>query len=257
MKKRYVFLGVLVAAVAAGYYFMPSLETIVQKVVHKYGSEITGTDVNLKGFKLSLTNGEGKISEITVANPKNYSSPYIFQLGEISVKVNIKSLTTDTIIIDKIAVSKPIITYEMLSLTQNNINEIQKNVAKNTASAEKQETAAAEKTDAAKTKSSKEVIIKELTVEGGEVVAVANINGKADNLKVALPKIVMKNIGEGNKKANIAATISKVINTILATASKTVVESQLADVKGIAQENLNNVVGSVKDRVKELGIFGK
>ena len=219
MKKRYVFLGVLVAAVAAGYYFMPSLETIVQKVVHKYGSEITGTDVNLKGFKLSLTNGEGTISEITVANPKNYSSPYIFQLGEISVKVNIKSLTTDTIIIDKIAVSKPIITYEMLSLTQNNISEIQKNVAKNTASAEKQETAAAEKTDTEKTESSKKVIIRELTVEGGEVVAVANINGKANNLKVALPKIVMKNIGENNKKANIAATISKVINTILATAS--------------------------------------
>lgn len=257
MKKRYVFLGVLVAAVTAGYYFMPSLETIVQKVVHKYGSEITGTDVNLKGFKLSLTNGEGTISEITVANPKNYSSPYIFQLGEISVKVNIKSLTTDTVIIDKIAISKPIVTYEMLSLTQNNISEIQKNVAKNTASAEKQETAAAEKTDAEKTESSKKVIIRELTVEGGEVVAVANINGKANNLKVALPKIVMKNIGENNKKANIAATISKVVNTILATASKTVVESQLADVKGIAQENLNNVVGSVKDRVKELGIFGK
>ena len=91
MKKRYIFLSVLVLIVVGVYFFAPSLESIVQKVVHKYGSEITGTDVNLKGFKLSLTNGEGTISEITVANPKNYSSPYIFQLGEISVKVNIKS----------------------------------------------------------------------------------------------------------------------------------------------------------------------
>lgn len=254
--KKYIFLGILAVAVVAGYYFMPSLETIVQKVVHKYGSEITGTDVNLKGFKLSLTNGEGTISEITVANPKNYSSPYVFQLGEIFVKVNIKSLTTDTIIIDKIAINKPIITYEMLSLTQNNLNEIQKNVARNTAAAEKQETSS-EDQNAKSDEASKKVIIKELTVEGGEVAAVANINGKENTMKVALPKIVMKNIGDDSKKANIAASISKVINTILTTASKTVVESQLADIKGVAEENLNNVVGSVKDRVKELGIFGK
>lgn len=259
MKKRYIFLGVLVAAVAAAYYFTPSLETIVKKVVHKYGSEITGTDVNLNGFKLSLLDGEGHISQVTVANPKNYSSPYIFNLGEIYVKVNLKSLTTNTIIIDKISISKPIITYEMLSLTKNNINQIQKNVVKNTASMnKKQETVnVEEKAKDEKPASSKKVIIKELVVAGGEIQAVANINGKANNLNVKLPEIIMKNIGEAQKDANIADIISKVISTILTTASQTVIQSQLSDVKGIAEENLNNVVGGVKERVKESGIFGK
>lgn len=259
MKKRYIFLGVLVAAAAAAYYFTPSLETIVKKVVHKYGSEITGTDVNLNGFKLSLTNGEGRINQITVANPKNYSSPYIFNLGEIYVKVDLKSLTKDTIIIDKIAINKPIITYEMLSLTQNNINEIQKNVAKNTASVNKKQESVStqEKAKDEKPASSKKVIIKELVVADGEIQAVANINGKANNLNVKLPEIIMKNIGEAKQDANIADIISKVISTILTTASQTVVESQLADVRGVAEENLNNVVGGVKDRVKELGLFGK
>ena len=59
------------------------METIVKKVVNKYGSEITGTEVNLQGFKLSLTKGEGEISEITVANPKNYSATYIFTFCDI------------------------------------------------------------------------------------------------------------------------------------------------------------------------------
>lgn len=259
MKKRYIALGVIAAGLAAAYYFTPSLETIVKKVVHKYGSQITGTDVNLNGFKLALTSGEGSIKQITVANPKNYSSPYIFNLDEVSVKVNIKSLTTDTIIIEKIAVNKPIITYEMLSLTQNNISEIQKNIAKNTASAEKQEKAevAAEKKEGKETTSTKKVIIKELSVNDGEIQAIANINGAANNLNVKLPAIVMKNIGENDSNGNIAENISKILNTILSTASQTIVESQLADFKGVAEENLNKVVGGVKDRVKELGIFGK
>ena len=211
--KKYIF-GFLILVIAAAWYFTPSLETIVKKVVNKYGSEITGTEVNLQGFKLSLTKGEGEISEITVANPKNYSAPYIFSLGDIFVKVDLKSLTTDTIIIDKIAINKPIITYEMLSLTQNNISQIQKNIAANTASTEAKP-AQTEDTASKDEASSKKVIIKELVVEGGEIQAVANINGKANSLTVPLPKIVMKNIGEEKKGESIASSISKILNNIL------------------------------------------
>lgn len=253
--KKYIF-GFLVLVIAAAWYFSPSLETIVKKVVNKYGSEITGTEVNLQGFKLSLTKGEGEISEITVANPKNYSAPYIFSLGDIFVKVNLKSLATDTIIIEKIAINKPVITYEMLSLTQNNISQIQKNIAANTASKDAQASQAKEeaKKDEA---SSKKVVIKELVVANGEIQAIANINGKKDDLKVKLPQIVMKNIGDEKKGESIASSITKILNNILKTASKTVVESQLGDLRSVADENLNKVVGGVKDRVKELGIFGK
>ena len=259
MKKRYIFLGLLVVIIAGVYFFAPSLESIVQKVVHKYGSEITGTDVNLKGFKLSLTNGEGRISNITVANPKNYKTPYIFELGEVYVKVNIKSLTTDTIIIDTVEVSKPVITYEMLSLTQNNIKEIQNNVKKNTASTVKkevQETKKAEKAAPKEEKASagKKVVIKNLVIKDGEINAVAIEDNK---LSVKLPAITMTNIGGAKGGEPVAATISKVITQILNTASSTVVNSQLADFKGIAEKNLDNVVGGVKDRVKNIGIFGK
>ncbi len=253
--KKYIF-GFLVLVIAAAWYFSPSLETIVKKVVNKYGSEITGTEVNLQGFKLSLTKGEGEISEITVANPKNYSAPNIFSLGDIFVKVDLKSLTTDTIVIEKIAINKPVITYEMLSLTQNNINQIQKNIAANTAAKSSQEAQAKEEAPKDEA-SSKKVVIKELVVANGEIQAIANINGKKDDLKVKLPQIVMKNIGDEKKGESIATTITKILNNILKTASKTVVESQLGDLKSVADENLNKVVGGVKDRVKELGIFGR
>ena len=81
MKKFGIFLIVL-AAIGAGVYFTaPSLESIVQTVVHKYGSQVTGTEVNLGGFKLSLLKGEVEINNLTVANPENYSQPNIMSVG--------------------------------------------------------------------------------------------------------------------------------------------------------------------------------
>lgn len=253
MKKRYIFLSVLVVIIAGVYFFAPSLESIVQKIVHKYGSEITGTDVNLKGFKLGLANGEGNISEITVGNPKDYSAKNIFELGNIYVKVDIKSLTSDTIIIEDIEVSKPIINYEMLSLTRNNISDIQENIKKNTAKTSTSE----KKTEEAKsedTAASKKVVIKKLSIKDGEINAIV---GKEEAVSVKLPTITMTNIGEDKKGESITTTISKILGKILSSASSAVVNSKISDLKGVAEKNLEDITGGVKDRIKSIGIFGK
>lgn len=252
MKKRYIFLSILVVIIAGVYFFAPSLESIVQKIVHKYGSEITGTDVNLKGFKLGLANGEGSISEITVGNPKDYSAKNIFELGNIYVKVDIKSLTSDTIIIEDIEVSKPIINYEMLSLTRNNISDIQENIKKNTAKSSSEK-----KTEEPKDKdsaSSKKVVIKKLSIKDGEINAIV---GKEEAVSVKLPTITMTNIGEDKKGESITTTISKILGKILSSASSAVVNSKISDLKGVAEKNLEDITGGVKDRIKSIGIFGK
>lgn len=252
MKKRYIFLSVLVLIIAGVYFFAPSLESIVQKIVHKYGSEITGTDVNLKGFKLGLANGEGSINEITVGNPKGYEAKNIFELGNIYVKINIKSLTSDTIIIEDIEVSKPVINYEMLSLTRNNISDIQENINKNTAKSSSEKKA--EETQSKDSASSKKVIIKKLSIKDGEINAIV---GKEEAISVKLPAITMTNIGDNQKGESIAGTISKILNKILTTASNTVVKSKISDLKGVAEKNLEDITGGVKDRIKSIGIFGK
>ncbi len=257
MKKKYIFLGALVIIIGAAYYLTPSLESIVKTLVNKYGSEITGTEVKLEGFNLSLTNGEGSISGLTVANPKNYKSPYIISLGGVSVKVDLKSLTTDTIIINEIKVDKPVITYEMLSLTQNNIKQLLDNINKNTASAEKSEADAA-KAETNDKAAGKKVVIKLVSINEGELQAVTPLQSEKSSLDVKLPSIQLKDIGADKKEGeSIAGSISKILSKILNTASQTVVKSGLGDLKNVAQESMDSVVGGVKDKVKNLGIFGK
>ena len=265
MKKKYIFLGILAIVCVGAYYLTPSLETIVKQVVHKYGSQITGTEVNMQGFNLSLTNGEGSIKGLTVANPTNYKSPNLLDLGGVSVKVDLKSLASDTIVINEIKVDKPVLTYEMLSLTQNNIKQLQVNIAKNTASAEKIEAQDAAQPSAGEDKDAKaekkaagkKVVIKLVTINEGELKAITSVAGQNNNISVKLPAIKLTGIGEAKNGESIAASISKILSKILSTASQTVVNSQFGDLKGLAQENMDNVVSGVKDRIKETGIFGK
>ena len=196
--------------------------------------------------------------DATVDYYKNYSANAHRGDYNISVKVDIKSLTSDTVIIEDITVDKPAITYEMLSLTQNNIKEIQNNVnsyLNKSSSNDKAETTS--ETDSADQSAGKKVIIKSLTINNGELQAAANVAGQNPDISVALPTIQMNNIGAAKNGDSIAQTITKIFNQILNTASATAVSSNLSNLKDVAKENLDNVVGGVKDRVKSIGIFGK
>lgn len=258
MKKRYLFLGLVVIA-AGAYYFTPSVSSIVSGLVNKYGSEVTGTAVTLKGFDFSINKGEAEIDNITVANPENYKTPNIFDLNKIKVKVDLKSLTSDTLVIDSVVVDKPEITYEMLSLTQNNIKEIQNNVQNYLNKFVKEAQPAEKNASEAKAASGdeenagKKVVIKKLLINEAKLSAAA----MGQEVSITLPTIEMNNLGEASDERSIPQIIASVMKRILDTASQAVVNSNLSNFKDVAKENLGNVVDNVKDRVKNLGIFGK
>lgn len=261
--KKYIFLGLLVLIIGVGAYFALNMESIVKRIVHKYGSEVTGTDVNMQGFNLSIKDGTGTIDKVTVGNPSGYSTDNIFELEQIAVKVNLKSLTTDTIIIDSINVQNPKITYEMASLTKNNFLDIQKNIS-NYSSKSASKPAEEKKTSEGP---GKKVIIKSLTVNGGELDAVSKLipNAQSANAQVKLPPITMNNIGEGSNGATVADTIMLIVAKIMDTASQTVMNNNLGDLKNIANDNINMAKDTVnqaktdaENAVKNIGgLFGK
>lgn len=260
MKKLIIILAALAVIGAAVYYLTPSTETIVKNIVHKYGSQVTGTDVNLGGFQLDLMNGKAEIQNLTVANPENYSRPHIMSVGRVAVKVNLKSILSNTIIIENIEIEKPEISYEMLSITQNNISQLLANIKDNTASdktpkiTDKKVNASEQQT----VKDSKKVIIEHLTVCGGNIALAASLAGQKSSVEVPLPKIKMQDIGKEKNKngTDIADTISVVLQKIFDTAYQTVVKSKLVDLKSAAEDSLNNVVDSIKEKSGLKNWFG-
>lgn len=248
MKRRYKVLSFFALLFVVAYFCTPSLETVVKKLVHQYGSQVTGTDVSIDGFKLSLTDGQAAVRGIKIGNPKGYKAPNLFNLQEISVGVDLKSLTSDTIVIKSINIDSPAITYEMLSLTQNNVSDILNNIQANTASSEpKAETKPEPKKE--DNAQSKKVIIKKLTVSNGQVGIMAGMGDFKKELTVPLPTITMSNIGEEKQGASISEILSEVITKILNQAQQTAVSGlmSISDLGAASKEGVKNVTDNLKD----------
>lgn len=263
MKRRNKFITFFALFFIAAYFCMPSMESIIKKVVHKYGSEITGTDVNLKRVSLKLGAGEARVRGITIKNPKEYKSKNLFALNEIKVQLNISSLTSDTIIIENVLIDSPSISYEMLSLTQNNIKDVLNNVEAYTA--QKPQTAEG-KSNSNQKKSSgneKKVIINNLEVINGKIEVTAGFGEFKTPISLSLPKIRLQNIGKEKQGNDITQTLQIIIRKILDTATTTVINSgSLQNFGQAAVENLKNsgkeAIESGKNTLKEFkNIFAK
>ncbi len=112
--------GVLVAVViillVVG---VSNLGPIIKKAVNTYGPEITKTQVELGDVDVSLLSTEAKLKDFILGNPEGFKSPQVMSVKSIHLNVDEKSLTKDTIIIEKIEVVAPEITYEKIGGTDN------------------------------------------------------------------------------------------------------------------------------------------
>jgi len=197
-------LGCIVVVLAAALFFLLSnLDRIVGAAIGKYGSEATGTSVKVSSVRIKLKDGEGSISNLSVGNPRGFSTPNAVNLGNISIAVDTGSLTGDPVVIDKVSVSSPRITYEINKSGVSNINEIKKNLEAY------QKTGASGKGGAGeKGEGGKKLIIRSLVIEGGEInVHVAALMG--DPLQAKLPRIALRNLGGkgGGTPGEIAAQV--------------------------------------------------
>ena len=69
--------------------------------------------MRLNEAAVSATSGQGALRGLSVGNPKRFKTPTAFELDEISLTLDIGSITSDPIVIKEIVVSAPRVTYEL------------------------------------------------------------------------------------------------------------------------------------------------
>ena len=248
---KYSLLGLLLVIVVAVVGVFLYLEPLVKTTVNTVGTKVVGTKVNLEGFRFSPFAGEAEIKGLSVANPEGYKTPDLINLGRIFVKVDVKSLLTDTIVVDEVSINGIGLTYEMPDLSTSNVMQIQQNIAKNTASteapAEVKEEVVEEKTSA-QTKPAKNVIIKKVVVDGGSLTAMIPL--QPQSLTLNMPAIEIEGIGEQGKKMNIQESVVEVFNKILFNATSVVTKS-LTDAKNIVKDVADKAVEDAKNEAGE------
>lgn len=254
MKKLLYFLLAIVVivclAVGAVLFF---LDGIVKTSINKYASEAVGVPVSVADVSIKPFSGHFAVNGLKIGNPTDFKSPDLLSLDNIAVDVDMKSLLSKKIVIKSIEVTKPEITYEMLSLKQNNISDVIRILKAKSA----QEDSEPKTEEAAESKPSDiSVVIDMVKVASGTIDAVMNVSGHTNSVAVDMPSITLNNIG-GEKPQTLSDGLMEIFTTVLQKAMQTVVNANVTDLKQIADDNMNGIVDKVKEKIGLFGLFGK
>ena len=211
-----------------------SLDTIVKKTINTYGSSITGTEVRVKKTKFSI-NGEGKFESFKVYNPANYSSKSFFKVDSISTQIDIKSIISNTKVINLIQIQKPLIRLEFDKEKNSNLDAILKNVLHYSQKNEKKSSSIK------KENSNIKFILKEFSLKDATLEILIPHTEKI--ITLGLSPIYLKNIGttgNGVLPNQIVAAIIKKIQQKIAN----------EEISGLL--NYKKQVEKAKKRIKDL-----
>ncbi|MFK7864321.1 MAG: hypothetical protein AB8B95_08880 [Pseudohongiellaceae bacterium] len=222
IKKLLISVLLLVVIVFGAAFFY--IDSIVKSGIEVVGSEVLGTNVTVESVSISPLSGSGSIRGLVIANPEGFSADNIMQLGEVSVALNLASLTGDVVEISEISVVEPVITYET-KITTDNMRALMENLP---SSAESSAPASEEA-------AGKGFIIKEFNLNAAQVNIVASIIEQS----LVLSDIQLTDIGTEDQ----SATVSQVLELVLGSVSRAILNAE--------KPGLNELRESVEGRVQE------
>jgi len=219
----------LVVAVGGTIYY---LDRLVENGIEVVGTDVLGVQVSVGGVSLSPMSGRGSISGLTIANPEGFDSEYAFELGEVSVAIDVGSITSDVVEISSVVIDSPRITYET-NISNDNIRTLLRNVGGGEA--------AEEPADAGGP--GKELIIREFRMLSPRLDVITQIA----SAPVQLPDIIINDIGTAGSGGTSA---EEVLRMILSRVNRAIIEGNFPMVEQL-RERLGDVENQARDRLQQ------
>lgn len=184
-----------------------SIDSMVRSSLESTTAEVLNTSVDVEDVSISLLNGSGTISGFTIHNPEGFSDKSAAKLQEISIKMKVSSLLSDTVIVEEIRVQKPVLYYEQKA-KGNNFDALTENMGGSSSS-------------------DTNLIVDYLLVENGQVTLTADI-GSEKSVMAEFSKIEMEGIGRSGNNA-IEQTIQQILKPVLEKALREAANQGLKD----------------------------
>jgi hypothetical protein len=233
---------IIIVVVVVG---LSNLGPIIKNVVNAYGPQMTKTEVRLEDVDISIFSGKAKLKGFYLGNPKGFKSPEAMRVGSVNVDVDEKSLTGDTIIISRIEVVRPEITYEKIRGTDN-FRTILNNLKGSASQGEPS------KKSAGKQGEGKKLLIKDFIVREGKVnLAVSMVGGKT--ISAPLPDIHLKDVGKEKGGASPAEVFEKVFAALHEQITSPAMTNMLNKELKELGTSLDAVRGEAKKQLESLG----
>ncbi len=247
-KKVLIGIGVVlvVLVVVVALFLGPIIKTSVETI----GSQVAGVEMTLEKAGVNLLTGNVKIKGLIIGNPEGFKTPSLMELNQFVVDLDMGSLFTDTIVIKKIHIDGPQITYEQ-ALRSSNFSTLQKNLAPDKKAEDKEPE---EKVAKKKKAPAKKVVIEDFLFENGKVhISITLAGGK--KLTVPLATIHLEDIGKEADGASVTEVVNEVFGAITKSVGQAVATSAdfAGDLAGDAGEMLKGGAGAATDAAKDVG----
>jgi hypothetical protein len=254
--------AVVVVAAVGLYLLYASLGSLVKAAIERYGTEATQAQVRVDSVTLSATSGSGAISGMVVGNPRGFTTASAFELGTISLQVDIATLAQNPVLIKEVVIAAPRVTYERGAST-GNLETIRDNVRSYAAMRSSAPgsgapgsggtgTSTPAPTSAPGKEDERKVIIENLYVRDGQVtVAATALQGRT--LSSRLPAIHLRDIGKETGGATPAEVAQRVVGAIADEAARTGLADlnrALRDLGGAAREQLERAAPGLEERLR-------
>jgi hypothetical protein len=230
------------------------LGSIVAEATRTFGTQATGTKVAVKSVNISIFSGDLQINKLTIDNPAGYKDQEAFGFDIVAVDLDVNSVFTDTIVVNKVEIDNVRIDFEPTLQGGSNLTDIKNNIMKFTrtdkSAAAKKPEPSEEKPEAAAPKKEKKVIIKSFVINKGHIMV---SSGMLDtSVAVPLPRIEINDLG---KEKDMGEACAEIFNVIIKTTIEAVASANIKglDINKLKSKVLEDLPGTAEKIGKDIG----
>lgn len=192
-----------------------TINPLVKTAASTMGPKVLGVPVAVGKVALQPLAGRLIISQLSIGNPKGYSDKPMFAVDKVELGLDTFSLMSDVIVVRKIQVDAPAISYEIKDGVAN-FDAIQANAKKYADANTNQppaDAASAEKQPAEK-KPGKKVVIDLFALNDARV-AYSSAMTLGKSVTLPLPSVTARDIGKDSGGASFADATTKIIDAVV------------------------------------------
>ncbi|MGC4098749.1 MAG: hypothetical protein QM706_16670 [Nitrospira sp.] len=246
MKKLLIGMTLLALISIAGslWWVYTSLDAQVASAIRRYGPEIAGVPISLSGVHISLVDGRAGLRGLIVGNPDGFKTNHALTCGEVSMQLDIASLSTDVIRIKEVTLIKPEVTYEYAA-SSSNLDRLQRNIERYVSQQHGTGNPSRESESRAK------LVIEHLYVKNGAVRVSADIlGGRA--VSMTLSDLHLLDIGKKSNGATAGEAAQQVLNTMTHQITHSLAPLSVRSAGKTIQNGMHAATRAIKDLVQEL-----
>ena len=210
-----VFFGLILVVVILLIAAFFCINSIVKHSINTAAPKLLGVNTHVDMVNIKPLSGIIHFKNLTLANPEGYAKDKcLFTVNEFYVSINMASLFSDTIKIQKILINAPGCTYEVKNGTSNIDALIAKiNKGKPAPQEKKAEPEAPQQPQ--EKKAGKKVMIDEILLNDTKLAYSSTVTA-GTFVTIPVPSITIKDIGKGKDGESFGEALSDVFNKILA-----------------------------------------